>query len=336
MSAASAGDIDTCALASAGASLSPSPTISTRCPSARSASRWAALSAGLHRPRRSLTCSVAATRSTSTVRSPDRIASPRPRSRRRCKVPRASLRSASSNAKRTGLAPAARNHNSGPSTGPAMSTLQKARLPRRAPSGASRPAPACSTIPRAGTTAKLRAVASRTKARASGWRPAGGDGGSARELFGPDHAVPGHDRPSNRQGAGLVEYDRVDFGQPFQTGRAFDQHAAPQQRTRGDDLHRRHRQSQRAGAGHQQHRDRARQRVVQIQSRHRPDRERPEGQQMHHRRVDAADPVGERDDAAAPAIARSTPAARFRPAACRRRRASRAPPAGCARLMVPA
>ena len=61
-------------------------------------------------------------------------------------------------------------------------------------------------------------------------------------------------QPAFGEGAGLVEGERRDLGEPFQGGTAFEQHARPRQPAQRRDDRGRRRQDQRTGTCHHQHR----------------------------------------------------------------------------------
>ena len=96
------------------------------------------------------------------------------------------------------------------------------------------------------------------------------------------------------QGAGLVEYHRVGFGQPLQRRRGFQKHARAQQAGGGDDLHGGHGQRQGTGAGDDQDRARGQQRLIQGDAGAEiPTQKRQQRGRVNHGGVSPCHPVGQ-------------------------------------------
>jgi hypothetical protein len=164
--------METVAEASAGASLMPSPTISTRRPDAFSSVRVLALSVGEHAERHSLMPERAAVASTAGARSPERSRTERPRRFSAAIVCAASERNASSKRKTTGGALPILSHISAerePSSSTEAPT--QSRRPSRAispPIPPSMPKPGTSRMYDRSAGSTPRSAAALDRPRASG------------------------------------------------------------------------------------------------------------------------------------------------------------------------
>ncbi len=85
----------------------------------------------------------------------------------------------------------------------------------------------------------------------------------------------------------------VRLGQAFQPVGGLEQHAALKQAAGSDNLHRRHGKPERAGTGDDQHGDGGQQCALPVAGRPPPSGQRPGGQDMHGRGIDAGGPVGQ-------------------------------------------
>ena len=118
-------------------------------------------------------------------------------------------------------------------------------------------------------------------------RQTGGDG----QLVCRDFTC--QNRLAAGQGAGLVEHDIIDLGQPFDGSSVLDQDTRPKQPADSRRHDGRHGKAQRTGTGDDQHRDRDIQRMAHVAAEPIPSDKCGEGQKMHDGRIDFRSPLGQ-------------------------------------------
>ena len=139
-------------------------------------------------------------------------------------------------------------------------------------------------------------------------------------------------RLRQRQRAGLVEDDRVGFGQPLDGVAAVENDAAAEQRAGSHHLDRRNRERERTRAGDDQHGDRGHQRVMHDAPAISQPAERQRRGRVHDRRVEPRGAVGKPHGARFALAALSS----SRSISSIRRRRPRLSPAGSARRKIQA
>ena len=119
------------------------------------------------------------------------------------------------------------------------------------------------------------------------------DRGSQRKRVGVDRAAVDQPRLAERESAGLVEDDGVDFGEAFQRAAILDHDALLEQAPRGNDLHHGNGEAERAGARDDQDRDGDRERPMDVSGCGHPADECRRGGQVDDGSVEPGGAIGD-------------------------------------------